>query len=371
MSERADDFDMDGYPTFTNTGDNVNDESNVTPGTAPVRGISLRVTNIEGNPMMLRRGLYSTSGNSMLDGLSNTSKPVGGQPVKPMTFATLNLNKVGQKGPDGNSSGNVSHIHDLDMAMDSPFTAEGESSDQSNSATNTGREPLSFANVVKSKKKPIRVNFRPMESTEQVEGADVVIPLSSVRQVNDKYANTLYGYFLGKRLAFPVVDYFAKTNWVKYGLVRLMMNAKGFFFFKFKTKEGLDQLLEDGPWTIRNVPIILNEWSPNVTVEKQDIKTVPVWIKMHEVPLTAFTEDGLSLLASKVGMPKMLDSYTATMCAESWGRSSFARALVEIHAAVELKKSITVAIPSLEGNSHTKVEIKVEYDWEPLRCPSC
>ncbi|XP_035840269.1 uncharacterized protein LOC118487488 [Helianthus annuus] len=129
--------------------------------------------------------------------------------------------------------------------------------------------------------------------------------------------------------------------------------------------------MEDGTWTIRNVPIILNEWSPNVMVEKQDIKTVPVWIKMQDVPLTAFTEDEISLLASNIGNSKMLDSFTATMCAESWGRSSFARALVEIHADKELKKSITVAIPTLDGISHAKVEVKVEYDWEPMRCSSC
>uniref|UniRef100_A0A251SRR9 DUF4283 domain-containing protein n=1 Tax=Helianthus annuus TaxID=4232 RepID=A0A251SRR9_HELAN len=40
-----------------------------------------------------------------------------------------------------------------------------------------------------------------------------------------------------------------------------MMNANGFFFFKFKTKEGMDKMLEDGPWMIRNVPIILKMWS--------------------------------------------------------------------------------------------------------------
>ncbi|XP_022040462.1 uncharacterized protein LOC110943010 [Helianthus annuus] len=210
-----------------------------------------------------------------------------------------------------------------------------------------------------------------MESSETVEGADVVIPLTSVQQVNDRYANTLYGYFLGKRLAFPVVDFFAKNNWVKYGLSRLMMNANGFFFFKFSTKEGMNRMLEDGPWLIRNVPIILREWSPNLKMEKEDIKAVPVWVKMHDVPLVAFTEDGLSLVASKIGNPKMLDSYTATMCAESWGRSSYARALIEVQAEAELKKSITVAIPSLDGNGFSKVEIKIEYDWEPLRCSSC
>ncbi|XP_035835825.1 uncharacterized protein LOC110919102 [Helianthus annuus] len=180
-----------------------------------------------------------------------------------------------------------------------------------------------------------------MESSEAVDGADVVIPLSSVKQVTDRYANTLYGYFLGKRLAFPVVDFFAKNNWMKYGLSRLMMNANGFFFFKFKTKEGMDQMLEDGPWMIRNVPIILKEWSASIKLEKEDIKAIPVWVKMHDVPLAAFTEDG------------------------------YARALIEVQAGVELKKSVTIAIPSLDGNGHSMVEVKIDYDWEPLRCSSC
>ncbi|XP_021986641.1 uncharacterized protein LOC110883103 [Helianthus annuus] len=149
------------------------------------------------------------------------------------------------------------------------------------------------------------------------------------------------------------------------------MNANGFFFFKFKTKEGMDKMVEDGPWMIRNVSIIFKEWSASIKLEKEDIKAIPVWVKMHDVPLAAYTEDGLSLLASKIGVPKMLDSYTATMCAESWGRSSYARALIEIQAGADLKRSVTVAIPSLDGNGHSKVEVTVEYDWEPLRCSSC
>ncbi|XP_035832846.1 uncharacterized protein LOC118481734 [Helianthus annuus] len=210
-----------------------------------------------------------------------------------------------------------------------------------------------------------------MESSEVVDGADVVIPLSSVKQVMDRYANTLYGYFLGKRIAFPVVDYFAKNNWVKYGLASLMMNANGFFSFKFKTKEGMDKMLEDGPWLIRNVSIILKEWSASIKLEKEDIKAISVWVKMHDVPLTAYTEDALSLVASKIGVPKMMDSYTATMCAESWGRSSYVKALIEVQAGDDLKSSVTVAIPSLYGNGYSKVEIKIEYDWEPLRCFAC
>ncbi|GJU23250.1 zinc knuckle CX2CX4HX4C containing protein [Tanacetum coccineum] len=49
------------------------------------------------------------------------------------------------------------------------------------------------------------------------------------------------------RMAFLVVEYYAKNNWAKHGLKRIMMNAKGFFFFKFGTRAGLEAVLEGEP----------------------------------------------------------------------------------------------------------------------------
>ncbi|GKB15752.1 hypothetical protein Tco_0849675, partial [Tanacetum coccineum] len=40
--------------------------------------------------------------------------------------------------------------------------------------------------------------------------------------------------------------------------------------------------------------------------------------------------DGLSLIATQIGKPIMLDAFTSLMCEDSWGRINFARALVEI-----------------------------------------
>ncbi|GJR51067.1 hypothetical protein Tco_1401588 [Tanacetum coccineum] len=68
----------------------------------------------------------------------------------------------------------------------------------------------------------------------------------------------------------------------------------------------------------------------------------------RKVVETVFSKDGLSIIASQIGKPIMLDYYTSLMCIESWGRSSFARYLIEINAEDVLKESLTIGVPLIE-----------------------
>ena len=203
------------------------------------------------------------------------------------------------------------------------------------------------------------------------EGVNVSIPRRVVEKVSARLEYTLYGYFIGNRMAFPVVEYYVRNNWAKYGLKKIMMNAKGFFFFKFDTQAGLEAVLEDGPWLIRKSPIILKKWSIDTRLCKEELTRIPVWVKLHDVPIQVFEDDGISLIASFLGKPIMLDSYTSSMCKDSWGRSSFARCLIEVCSEAELVEVITIGVPSLIGDGFTKETIRVEYEWRPPRCTSC
>nr|GEW87038.1 ribonuclease H-like domain-containing protein [Tanacetum cinerariifolium] len=151
---------------------------------------------------------------------------------------------------------------------------------------------------------------------------DVWLPLASVHEVNDRVKNSLYGYFIGKRLAFPVVEWFVRNNWEKYGQKKVTM-MKGFFFFKSSSIEGVDLLPRDGPWMIREIHIFLNKWSPSMSLFKEELLCVPVWVKLNDVPLVAYTSDGLSLIATKL------------------------------------------------GTRYTKETIHVEYEWKPPCCSTC
>ncbi|GJZ30728.1 zinc knuckle CX2CX4HX4C containing protein [Tanacetum coccineum] len=198
----------------------------------------------------------------------------------------------------------------------------------------------SFADMFKnpSGSKAARLNHM---TSEHVAGANVAIPMSAVKDVSDRFENTLYGYFIGKRLAFPVVENYVKNAWKKFGLERVML-THGFFMFQFATKDGMDRVLEEGPWLIRLVPLFLNIWTPNTRLEKGTITSAPVWVKLYNVPIVAFSEIGLSLITSQLGKPIMLDAYTSSMCQKSWGRNEYARALVEVSALTPLLDSVVV-----------------------------
>nr|GEV98549.1 hypothetical protein [Tanacetum cinerariifolium] len=97
----------------------------------------------------------------------------------------------------------------------------------------------------------------------------------------------------------------------------------------------------------------------------------PVWVKFHHVPIVAYSKVGLSLISTQVGKPITLDSYTSNMCVSSWGRSTYARVLIEVSAKNDLKDELVVAIPVGKDRGHTLATISIEYEWKPPRCSTC
>nr|GEU69950.1 hypothetical protein [Tanacetum cinerariifolium] len=65
-------------------------------------------------------------------------------------------------------------------------------------------------------------------------------------------------------------------------------------------------------------------------------------VKLYGVLIIEFNDDGLSVIATKLGTSLMLDSDTADMCLQSWGRSSYTRVTIELWADIKLKDNIVV-----------------------------
>ncbi|GKB03645.1 RNA-directed DNA polymerase, eukaryota, reverse transcriptase zinc-binding domain protein [Tanacetum coccineum] len=76
--------------------------------------------------------------------------------------------------------------------------------------------------------------------------------------VSERFMNTAYGFFLDKRVAYPVVANYVRNTWSKFGLVKSMLNSStGLFSFQFSFTDGLNSMLENGSWFIANHQLIL------------------------------------------------------------------------------------------------------------------
>ncbi|GJS45022.1 hypothetical protein Tco_0595143 [Tanacetum coccineum] len=143
------------------------------------------------------------------------------------------------------------------------------------------------------------VNFRTL-ITPVRNGADVVVQLESILAISERFINMAYGFFLGKRVAYPVVANYVRKTCGKYGLVKLMLNSStSLFFFQFSYMNGLDLMLENGLW------------------------------------------------------------------------SSYARAMIELRADVELKDTIVMAMPKFVEEGFHTYTIHVEYEWKPPKSVYC
>ena len=48
-----------------------------------------------------------------------------------------------------------------------------------------------------------------------------------------------------------------------------MKNDAGVYLFKFGSKDGVDRILQSGPWLIRKSSLILNKWTLKVALTKK------------------------------------------------------------------------------------------------------
>nr|GEU65635.1 zinc knuckle CX2CX4HX4C [Tanacetum cinerariifolium] len=91
--------------------------------------------------------------------------------------------------------------------------------------TTSEKVNISFASALKHK--VIRVaHIAELRNDERVEGVAVTLLLVAIEEVSLRFANTLYGYFVGKRLAYQLVENYVKNVWSKYGLKRIQLQGR-------------------------------------------------------------------------------------------------------------------------------------------------
>ncbi|GJV61287.1 putative RNA-directed DNA polymerase [Tanacetum coccineum] len=137
----------------------------------------------------------------------------------------------------------VQPLNDVTSNKSKPIGDIGESTVKSGADVTQPVGASSFASVLQNTQAKRSVRISKMHNQEAVEGARITLPMAAVEEVSARFKNTLYGFFIGDRLAFPLVENYVKNTWAKFGLKRVMLDDE-FFLFQFETKDGMEKVME-------------------------------------------------------------------------------------------------------------------------------
>lgn len=171
--------------------------------------------------------------------------------------------------------------------------------------------------------------------------------------------NSLVGQFL----RFPSPSYQAVQTmvnkfWKLLGLYKIFVMNNGMYVFSFKEDFGCLKVLERAH--VKNIPLLLRRWAPDLDLEKFTPEAVPVWVRVSNIPMAMWSKKGLGGIAGKIGKPLAVDSITAQD--EKLG---FASLYVIVNLDHELKTELPMQIL---GKMH---KIKVEYLNLSEKCALC
>jgi hypothetical protein len=94
---------------------------------------------------------------------------------------------------------------------------------------------------------------------------------------------------------------------------------------------------------------------------KPDMSSMPVWVRLPNLPLECWSPACLSKISSVIGKHIRCDDLTLSM-----SRVSFARVMVEVTLTDDLPHSISLSMP--DG---TIINQKVIYEYKPRFCSFC
>ncbi|GJV58011.1 RNA-directed DNA polymerase, eukaryota, reverse transcriptase zinc-binding domain protein [Tanacetum coccineum] len=110
-----------------------------------------------------------------------------------------------------------------------------------------------------------------------------------------------------------------------------------------------------------------------ITSIKRSLRsTIPLWAKLTNVPLEAWSKEGISALVSSLGKPIIMDNMTSQICRTGMGKVDYARVLVEFDVKKGFKDKIVMQYRSKDNEVKGSKTVNVEYIWKPgicsLRC---
>ncbi|KAH0685006.1 hypothetical protein KY289_022758 [Solanum tuberosum] len=187
------------------------------------------------------------------------------------------------------------------------------------------------------------------------------IKLEDIKSEILYWGNAVVCYVLGAHPPFQVIQGYIQRLWGKHGIDKVAMLRNGVIVVRFETVLGKQEVLQGGIYHFDNKPFIVKEWTQELEFTKEELETVPIWIKFPGLDFKYWSKAGLSKIGSLIGKPMMVDHNT-----EARNGLNFARILVEVELGAQLPDVV-----KFKNEKGKLIEQTVQYDWKPTLCKFC
>ncbi|OVA10390.1 protein of unknown function DUF4283 [Macleaya cordata] len=146
--------------------------------------------------------------------------------------------------------------------------------------------------------------------------------------------------------------------WGVEGKISVFPMETGYFLFRFSCVEDKIRVLESSDlWHYKHRPLVLREWDWKLKFDNYEMKSIPVWVKIYNLPLFLWSSSFFSKLGSGLGIPLYVDQKT-----KNRERLAYAMLCIEVNASKPLPASLNISVTGVD------YQLNLEYEWRPLRC---
>ncbi|XP_074314256.1 uncharacterized protein LOC141649465 [Silene latifolia] len=169
--------------------------------------------------------------------------------------------------------------------------------------------------------------------------------------------NAIYCFFLEANSPWEILNGFLRRIWSKHSIDKVSFMPNGIVMVRFKEAKDKEEVLNAGHFMFDNKPPIVRAWTAEVELTKENIKDVPAWIRIHDLPLR-FWGKCLPAIAGLVGTYQKSDQATMDKT-----RLGYARVMVKLTVGNKFPSKVR-----FRDEIGSIVSLPVEYEWKPSFC---
>ncbi|XP_030440998.1 uncharacterized protein LOC115663090 [Syzygium oleosum] len=323
---------------------------NPSPGPSPVAESQPAVVGLA-NTQPAVDGPADTSKAAELKGKSTSFSHEVELPSGPRLFLKANSSCSRSRGCPKNRSRSLRRAHNAGPSIrsvprpntDGKTNVVGQNLSRPQGQPTPAPVTRTWANVAKVLTKGYNLAYVP----PLVEDGEVIvdITLEVIADENPLLLECIVGHYIGKKISFKLTEEAIKKSWGDQ-VVDVKLHENGFYFFRVPNAEFRRKIIDMGPVSIFSSTLMLQQWHSKLKLKKGSLDTLPVWVRLRDIPFSLWSSVGIGRIASAIGKPLYVDVQTEQMT-----RISYARVCMEINAtksrveAVKFRWDVDLNVP--------------------------